>query len=171
MRSIISGVLGAAVIVAMSGCGGKEAEQAAPEAVEERPALSLDQLVMPEEPEVVAPEEAAPAEAPVSEVPAEPAVTEAEESAAAAPDATDPQHALLIGTTWTLGDMELNFKDASTLTISGGPVAMLAPDGLDAAYTYAAGALEVSAVGQTRTGTWDGSALTFDGQTAERKQQ
>jgi hypothetical protein len=36
--------------------------------------------------------------------------------------------------------------------------------GMDATYTFKAGAVEVSAMGQTKTGTWDGTALVMDGE-------
>jgi len=75
----------------------------------------------------------------------------------------DDLHAQLVGTAWQVGDFHFTFVDASTVKIKGGALTTVAPDGLDGSYTYADGEIEVSAMGQTRTGTWDGETLEVDG--------
>ena len=74
----------------------------------------------------------------------------------------------LVGTTWTIGDMTVTFKDGSTLWIKGGLVASLAPSGVEGAYTLAGQALEVNVMGNKKTGTFDGTKLSFEGKEAVR---
>lgn len=89
---------------------------------------------------------------------------------AAAAATVDPAVQKLIGTTWTLPDgLELSFTDGKTAKVKGGIVASLAPNGIDASFTHTNGTLEFKAMGQTRTGTWDGEKLTLDGAVATKK--
>jgi len=172
-----------AVVTAFSGCGGTETETEAVTPVEEeRSSVPLEEAVeMPAAPEVVAPEPAPPAmETPMEE----PAVSPVEDAAAEAPapdtaavdgaaavaGETDPLHAQLIGTTWVADGMDVTFRSADKVFISGGAVAAISPTGIEADYTYANGTITASAFGQTKTLTWDGTTLTMDGKAAERKQ-
>lgn len=72
-------------------------------------------------------------------------------------------HEKLIGTNWQVGDFKMEFQSEEAVKISGGALATIAPDGLDAEYTYEDGAIVLSAMGQTREGTWDGENLVIDG--------
>lgn len=160
-----------------AGCGGSEPAEAPAGGDEGSPTINLENLdnapapeapAAPEAP-VAAPEvapapEPAPApEAPVMDGAAAPA------AAPAVPGEVDPQLAKLIGTTWMIDDIEANFKDATTVALKGGPLAAIMPNGLDATYTYENGTITVSAVGSTKTGTWDGTTLVIDGKTATKK--
>jgi hypothetical protein len=78
----------------------------------------------------------------------------------------------LAGTTWKLGDLTVTFKDASNLVAKGGPVAAIAPNGMEATYSIKDTLLEITVptMGITKTGTFDGTKLVIDGQTAVRQQ-
>ena len=78
--------------------------------------------------------------------------------------------AALVGSTWKIGEFTANFKDATTVSLKGGALASIAPDGLDAKYTLADGKIEVNTMGMTKTGTFDGTNLIIDGSTAVRQQ-
>ncbi len=159
----------------LTACGGSqpapapaapaEAPKAAAAAAEPAPAVTAAPEAAPVMDGAATP---APAAAPA------PAETPAAAEAAASPaadGAADPQHQKLIGTKWKLGDFDVQFKDAKTVSLNGGPLTMMTGGkGLDASYSYANGALEVNAMGQTKKGTWDGEALVVDG-TAATKQQ
>jgi hypothetical protein len=111
----------------------------------------------------------APAPAPESK-PATPAAAPATAAApAAAPQGSGTG---LSGTKWMLGDLTVTFKDASTAVVTGGPLAAVAPNGLEASYTLKDNALEVKApaLGITKTGTFDGTKLVIDGKTAVKAQ-
>jgi len=81
---------------------------------------------------------------------------------AEAGDAGDTAKAL-IGTKWTIGEYEATFKDDKKVTLKGGALKLMAPNGLDADYTLVDGVLTVSAMGQKKEGTWDGTKLVVDG--------
>lgn len=116
-------------------------------------------------PKVVTP---APAAAPAPA--AEAAETgEAAEAAAPAAEGADELHAKLINTAWKVGDFEVNFLDTEKVLVKGGPLSAIAPNGLEAKYSYAEGLIEVTAMGQTKKGTWDGETLTVDGNAGVRK--
>lgn len=129
----------------------------------------------PTEPEVDAPavepapeaDLAAPAEpAAVSVTPAEPAAPvepAAPADAAAAPAAASG----LEGSTWKLGEFVITFNDASTITVKGGPLGE--GEGVPGTYTVENGNITINAVNQSKTGTWDGTALVIDGTTAEKQ--
>lgn len=152
-------ITGAVVVAALAGCGGsKPAPAPAAEAEAAAPAVAVEAPVVVE----AAPVEAMPAEAPAVETaPASEAA--AEQPAPAAP--ADDLHQKLIGTKWKLGDIDVHFKDAETVHLNGGPLTMMtAGKGLDAKYAYSEGGLRVNAMGQSKTGTWDGTSLTVDGE-------
>ena len=96
---------------------------------------------------------------------AEPAPTPVEAPAAVV---SDPLQQKLIGTSWKLSDFEITFKDANKIWLKGGPLRDLAPAGLDAQYTYKDGTVEIVAMGQTKTGTWDGEQLMIEGLAATK---
>jgi len=104
------------------------------------------------------------APAPVAAAPAAPAA-----AAPAAPAAPlDPLQQKLVGTSWKLGEIEAAFTDGSKVKLKGGPLKDIMPQGLDAKYTYERdpsgnGLITVSALGQTKKGTWDGEKLVMDG--------
>lgn len=66
--------------------------------------------------------------------------------------------------------MTVTFKDNSKLWIKGGIVAPLAPGGIEGAYTLAGKDLEVTVMGNKKTGTFDGTKLSFEGKEAVRVQ-
>jgi hypothetical protein len=78
--------------------------------------------------------------------------------------------ATLVGSTWKIGEFMATFKDETTVSLKGGALASIAPNGLDAKYTLADGKVEVNAMGMTKTGTFDGTALIIDGKAAEKQQ-
>ena len=147
MNKWMSLCLSAAVVVMMTACGGSPATEtpAAPETKTETPAPAPAV-----EPAPAPAAEPAPAAAPA----ADSAVTP--EPAAAA----DP----LAGTSWKGPEYTVTFKGNGVCMASGGQLADIAPDGLEATYKIdAAGAVEVSAMGNTFTGTFDGTKLIVDG--------
>ena len=115
----------------------------------------------------------APKAAPAPQVPAaapEPAPATAAAPDAAAQPAAPAAGATLVGSTWKIGEFIANFKDATTVSLKGGALASVAPDGLDAKYTLADGKVEVNVMGMTKTGTFDGTNLIIDGSAAVRQQ-
>ncbi|MCX5772063.1 MAG: hypothetical protein NTZ09_17570 [Candidatus Hydrogenedentes bacterium] len=105
--------------------------------------------------------------------PAAPAPVAAPAPAPAPDAAAQPPAAgagTLVGSTWKIGEFTANFKDATTVSLKGGALASVAPDGLDAKYTLADGKVELIAMGMTKTGTFDGTNLIIDGTTAVRQQ-
>ncbi|HUW62166.1 MAG TPA: hypothetical protein VMZ06_14280 [Candidatus Bathyarchaeia archaeon] len=117
----------------------------------------------------------APAAAPAPAAEPAPAPAPAPEAApapdtAAQPAAPAAAAAALVGSTWKIGEFTANFKDATTVSLKGGALASIAPDGLDAKYTLADGKIEVNAMGTVKTGTFDGTNLIIDGSTAVRQQ-
>lgn len=150
------------VLALVSGCGGSDPAPAAPAA----PAASAPV-------EATAPVEAvAPAEAPAAEAAAAapaPAAAPAAEAAPVADGAVDGQLQKLVGTKWKWTDFDLHFKDEKTVSLNGGPLTMITGGkGLDATFSYVGGKLEVTAMGQTKVGTWDGEALVVDGSAATK---
>ena len=113
-----------------------------------------------------------PAPAPVAPAPVPaPAPEAAPAPAPAAPAAAAPAVAgTLVGSTWKLGEFTANFKDDTTVSLKGGQLAAIAPDGLDAKYTLKDGKVELNAMGMTKNGTFDGTNLVIDGTTAVRQQ-
>lgn len=147
-----------ALTLSLYGCGGSEPAPApAPEPAAEvvtQPAAVVEAPVV---------EEAMPVEeaAPVLDGSAEPAAAET----VAAPVAADENHTKLIGSKWKLGEFDVHFKDAETVHLNGGPLTMMtAGKGLDAKYAYTAGSIRINAMGQSKTGTWDGETLSVDGE-------
>jgi len=125
------------------------------ETVEELPSPFDTPSVEPPPEPAPAPEAAAPAE------PATPAISEA--------GATDATHAALIGTEWTAKGVEATFVAADRVHLKGGPVQMF-PDGIEAQYTYSEdGTLELTLMGNTLSGSWDGEQLVIDGERATRR--
>lgn len=108
-----------------------------------------------------------PAPAPVAPPPATSQAAPA--PAAAAPAANmDPLQQKLVGTSWKLDEIEAAFIDGSKVKLKGGPIKDFMPQGLDAKYTYERdpsgnGLITVSALGQSKKGTWDGEKLVMDG--------
>ncbi|MBI3117822.1 MAG: hypothetical protein HYZ00_03995 [Candidatus Hydrogenedentes bacterium] len=165
------------IALVVAGCGGKKA--AAPPAGGEGDKessgmkINLDDLKNLPAP---APAEPAPTPAPAepapAPAPAEPAPAPAPGAAAApaaVPGELDPQQAKLIGTSWQVGDVEAAFQDGDTVMLKGGQIAGIMPDGLEAQYKYEGGKITLSALGQERTGTWDGEKLVVDGNVATKK--
>lgn len=143
-------------VFAAAGCG-RETPDAPPE-----PDVHVE-----EETHVVPPPvpEAAPSEVPPEAVPATPVDAEPD----APPEEIDPLHAALLGTRWQVGDMLVVFRAEDEVFVQGGPVAELAPDGLEATYRYADGVVTASAMGRTMTGVWDGETLVVEGVPAQRR--
>lgn len=81
---------------------------------------------------------------------------------------TDPALAPLLHTTWKVGGTYITFIAPDKAHVRGGPIAAIAPDGLKVSVRYGAGEIGFSALGQDRSGTWDGSRLIIDGFRAKR---
>lgn len=110
-----------------------------------------------------------PAPAPAADAVPAPTPDGAATPAAEAPASDDARLQALIGTKWKFEDFDIHFKDAETVHLNGGPLTMItAGKGLDATYQYEDGAITITAMGQTKTGTWDGEKLVVDGTTVER---
>lgn len=67
----------------------------------------------------------------------------------------------LSGTKWQLDDIVLEFGTPPDLVISGDAVPFGKP--LNAKYVVNNGIIEITAMGKTRAGTWDGRAMVIDG--------
>ncbi len=109
---------------------------------------------------------------PTPPAPGAPAATApaAAPSAPAGP-AKDALHQKLVGSHWMVGDFDVTFQDSESVLLKGGPLAQAAPNGLKAKYSYENGIIKVTAMGTTKTGTWDGDKLVVDGKTGERQSQ
>jgi hypothetical protein len=86
---------------------------------------------------------------------------------AALPEGLPRLHGELIGTAWTFSDIRLKFLDVSTCLVVGGRVATLAPEGVNAPYTFDEGTVSLSVMGEQMTGTWDGEKLVIAGNPGE----
>ena len=82
------------------------------------------------------------------------------------PDSLSPLHQSLIGTKWKIGDISAHFKTANQVTLQGGPFAELAMQGVETAYTFEDGNITIRVLGETQTGTWDGTTLSINNTTA-----
>ncbi len=120
-------------------------------------------------PAPAAPPAATPPAPPAATPPAPPALPAAAAAAAPVADVSDPIHQKLIGTAWTVGDFEIAFQDAAGILLKGGPLKDIAPNGLKGQYTYKDGAVTITAMGQSKTGTWDGEKLVIDGKDGFKK--
>lgn len=179
MKKLIISALSLLLTLGLSACGGQEAAKpAAPEAApaKETPAAPAEGS----EP-AAAPAKPAEGSAPVRVEEPDTAVEEAIEEAVdaveemqeeeASEEATEDGGKLdkLVGTTWVFEDgTTFKFKDTETLNITGGAVSFLGDNGVDASLEYdeETGVFELSAMGQSREGTWDGETLTVDGNAA-----
>ena len=74
----------------------------------------------------------------------------------------------LMGTTWLIGEFTVAFKEPPEVFVKGGPLAESWPDGVTGEYTFEKGIVEVTALDETRMGTWDGANLVVDGLKAKR---
>jgi hypothetical protein len=181
MKKALFGCLCFALAATFTGCGsgGGEAVDTAPPVspMDETPSPSIEGSapIVIEEPaagepapvEEVAPvEEAAPAEDPSPAEEAAPAEGVEPQAAVQAAPMTDG----LTGSKWTYNEIELEFREDGKVHLKGGPVAALAPDGLEAPYTLADGNLSVDVFGQAYAGTWDGSVLQIAGENATKVQ-
>ena len=157
MRSLYMPLTAVALSAAvLTGCGGSAEPSPAPAPKVTTPAPAAA-------PAAAAPAaEAAPAAADAGAVMMAPAATPA-------PAGADPVQAKLFNTSWLVGDFEVTFIDQAKMTIKGGPLTAIAPNGLEANYSYNAGIIEVTAMGTTKTGTWDGEKLVVDGNEGKRK--
>jgi hypothetical protein len=95
----------------------------------------------------------------------------AQSGEAAKPAATtaDPLLEKLIGTSWQLGDFLVTFQDSGNVVIKGKPVEQIAPSGLPGKYSLNNGIIEISAMGQSKSGTWDGEKLVVDGMVGKKQ--
>lgn len=109
--------------------------------------------------ETAAPATSAPA-------PAEPPATEP--VVAPEPEPAPAAAGSIAGTSWKIDEFEIAFKEDGAMVIKGGPLAAIMPNGAPGTYKIEGGQIEVSAVGQTKRGTWDGEKLIVDGIEAEK---
>jgi len=77
-------------------------------------------------------------------------------------------HAALLGTSWSVGDLQISFLDEQKVFAKGGMVADLTIEGLTASYTLDNGVITATAAGRTLTATWDGQTLRVAGNEAVR---
>ena len=75
----------------------------------------------------------------------------------------------LVGTIWEIGEFTATFKEDNTVTLQGGALASIAPEGLDVSYSLRGKSLEIDAMGMTKSGSFDGTNLIIDGAAAVRK--
>jgi hypothetical protein len=188
MKKSLIGMLSLFVVVALAGCGGStpeansdggdrgkgsvESKAGSDGGAKAKPAMKGGE-------EGSGSAEKAPAAAPAA-APAPAAKTEEEKRAAKkgepAPaeekveEAAAPVMDGLVGSKWTYEEIELTFKEGNKVHLKGGPLAALAPDGTDADYTLKDGAIEVSVMGETYSGTFDGEKLIVDGTEAVKAQ-
>jgi len=73
----------------------------------------------------------------------------------------------LMGTTWEIGDYVLNFREPPNVHISGEAVPL--PGGVMGDYKVEGNRIEISAVGKTYAGFWDGEHLVVDGVEGNRR--
>lgn len=66
----------------------------------------------------------------------------------------------LEGTTWKIDEFTVAFKDATTINVKGGPLGD--GEGIPGTYTVENGAITINAMGQSKSGTWDGTNLSID---------
>lgn len=64
----------------------------------------------------------------------------------------------------------MEFKPNGVLMVSGGAIAQIAPSGLEGTYKLENGKVQISAMGETRDGTFDGTKLVIDGAEAAKVQ-
>jgi len=170
MKKGLIGLLSLVLLTAFSGCGGgktvpaDEGNAVAPPSgaesrMDRRDRDDSEESSAEGSATVEAVAEEAPAAAPAEEPMPETAAP-AEEAAAA------PVVDGLVGTKWTHNGISLEFKEGNKVMLSGGPLATMAPNGHEAEYTLADGALSVNVFDQVYTGTWDGTKLIVDGSEA-----
>lgn len=162
MKHCMSLLLIFALAAAISACGGKPEESAKTPTPTPTPAVTPTPAPAPPAP---VPVPAAPVEATEAAATTESAV---EETAEEAPQPVDALHEKLVGTSWMLSDIHVQFLDAKKVVMKGGPINALAPNGITADYSYKEGIVEVTALGQTKSGTWDGEKLVVDGRVGKR---
>lgn len=144
----------------VSACGGSKPEAAPAPAAEK---AVTEPAAAPAE-EAAAPEAMKTEEAATAEEMADDAAAPEIDGAVAPAAGGDDTAAKLIGTKWEIGEYKLDFKDDKTVHLNGGQLTLLTGgQGLNGSYTLVDGKLTVSAMGQTREGSWDGAKLVFDG--------
>lgn len=79
-----------------------------------------------------------------------------------APEAQEAPQSL-VGTTWKVGEYTASFQTGQDVLVKGGPISD--PAGAKGTYTIQAdkNIIEVTILGRTQAGTWDGTKLTMDG--------
>ncbi|MBI4556723.1 MAG: hypothetical protein HY706_04000 [Candidatus Hydrogenedentes bacterium] len=121
-----------------------------------QPAQNADTNAATPAPEPTAAAAPAPATAPA----VTPATTPASEPVAATPALATAGANDLLNTTWKIDEYVITFKNAPVIHIKGG---ILGDTGMEGTYKFENGVVEVSALGQTKTGTWNGGKLVIDG--------
>jgi hypothetical protein len=70
----------------------------------------------------------------------------------------------LSGTTWAFDEYTVTFEDQPLAHVKGGKVDEVDPAGVQAVYVLEdSGRIEIGALGESRTGLWDGEDLVIDG--------
>jgi hypothetical protein len=91
-----------------------------------------------------------------------------------APVPVDPETAAnanaeqLEETTWHIDNYIVDFEEGGKIRARGEAVPV--PGGVAGSYTVENGVIEISAAGQTFTGTWDGANLIIEGQAGVRQE-
>ena len=161
MKNLLTLAMVLGLSLVLVACGGQQASESAPAT----PAPSEEANAVVEEAAEAAEGSGAKMEEAVEE-----AAPAAEEAPAESPAAAGDDLNGLVGTSWAFEDgTSITVKDSETAVIKGGVVALIAPDGLDAKLSFEDGNVTISAMGQSRTGTWDGETLEIDGNAATKQ--
>ena len=75
----------------------------------------------------------------------------------------------LVGTTWRLEDYTITFHEPPEIHVAGGKIDEDHPEGVVGEYSVENGIIDISALDQGRSGTWDGQRLVIDGEKARRR--
>ena len=169
MNKALIGLLSLMLVAALTGCGGgAEPQEDGAKPMSQREREDATEAEGSGAVSVAPAAEEAPAEEAPAEVAAEAAAATVEvmEAQADAPAGVDG----LVGSTWKYDEIDLTFKEDNKVFLKGGPLEAIAPDGTEATYTLGAdGAFEVSVLGQTYGGTFDGTKLVVDGKDAVKQ--
>ncbi|MFP6581740.1 MAG: hypothetical protein VCD00_04215 [Candidatus Hydrogenedentota bacterium] len=72
----------------------------------------------------------------------------------------------LVGHTWQSGPLTFIFQPGDNVLVRGGQLVESMPTGAPGTYSKDGGMLELSVLGRTYTGAWDGAVLTLNQQIA-----
>jgi hypothetical protein len=162
MRITASILTALALVATLAACGAQPAASAPP-----KPSTTVPVPVPPAPESAKAEQGSDPEKLPESALPIEPP----DEMPSSTPSTAVGSNALE-GTTWTLGEYTLAFKKEPEVLITGGQAANVSPDGIAGEYHLKPNAsIEVNAMGEIHTGTFDGKTLNIDGKVGIKLEQ